>query len=146
VILRGVAGPGHLAMILFEKYGVHQPLNRQNERYAKEGVDLGLSTLADLVGACVVMLRPLVDLIEDHVLDADRLHADAPVCRCKAPKIRHGGPDLRPSRRDDTPIRVLAKGKCAKAIAWAYVRDDRPFGGPDPPAVFEPVNSPPDCS
>jgi transposase len=112
VIPRGFAGPSLLAMILFEKYGVHQPLNRQSERYAKEGVDLSLSTLADLVGACTVVLRPLVDLIESHVLEADRLHAD------------------------DTPIRVLAKGKCAKATAWAYVRDDRPFGGPDPPAVL----------
>jgi hypothetical protein len=91
---------------------VHQPLNRQSERYAKEGVDLSLSTMADLVGACTVVLRPLVDLIEAHVLNADRLHAD------------------------DTPIRVLAKGQCKKATAWAYVRDDRPFGGLDPPAVL----------
>jgi transposase len=112
VIPRGFAGPSLLAMILFEKYGVHQPLNRQSERYAKEGVDLSLSTMADLVGACTVVLRPLVDLIEAHVLNADRLHAD------------------------DTPIRVLAKGQCKKATAWAYVRDDRPFGGPDPPAVL----------
>ena len=112
VIPRGFAGPSLLAMILFEKYGVHQPLNRQSERYAKEGVDLSLSTMADLVGACTVVLRPLVDLIEAHVLKANRLHAD------------------------DTPIRVLAKGQCKKATAWAYVRDDRPFGGPDPPAVF----------
>ena len=112
VIPRGFAGPSLLAMILFEKYGVHQPLNRQSERYAKEGVDLSLSTMADLVGACTVVVRPLVDLIETHVLNAGRLHAD------------------------DTPIRVLAKGQCRKATAWAYVRDDRPFGGPDPPAVF----------
>jgi transposase len=112
VIPRGFAGPSLLAMILFEKYGVHQPLNRQSERYAKEGVDLSLSTMADLVGACTVVLRPLVDLIEAHVLKADRLHAD------------------------DTPIRVLAKGQCKKATAWAYVRDDRPFGGSDPPAVL----------
>ena len=112
VIPRGFAGPSLLAMILFEKYGTHQPLNRQSERYAREGIDLSLSTMADLVGACTVVLRPLVDLIEAHVLKADRLHAD------------------------DTPIRVLAKGQCKKATAWAYVRDDRPFGGPDPPAVF----------
>jgi transposase len=112
VIPRGFAGPSLLAMILFEKYGQHQPLNRQSERYAKEGVDLSLSTLADLVGACTVVLRPLYELIAAHVLKADRLHAD------------------------DTRIPVLAKGKCAKATAWAYVRDDRPFGGPDPPAVL----------
>jgi transposase len=57
VIPRGFAGPSLLAMILFEKYGVHQPLNRQSERYAKEGVDLSLSTMADLVGACTVVWR-----------------------------------------------------------------------------------------
>ena len=93
VIPRGFAGPSLLAMILFEKYGTHQPLNRQSERYAREGIDLSLSTMADLVGACTVVLRPLVDLIEAHVLKADRLHAD------------------------DTPIRVLAKGQCKKATA-----------------------------
>ena len=49
---RGFAGPNLLAMILFEKFGQHQPLNRQSERYAREGVDLSLSTLADQVGAC----------------------------------------------------------------------------------------------
>jgi hypothetical protein len=98
--------------ILFEKFGQHQPLNRQSERYAREGVDLSLSTLADLVGACTFALRPLAELIEAHVLAAERVHGD------------------------DTPIRVLAKGQCAKATIWAYVRDDRPFGGKDPPAVM----------
>ena len=46
---RGWAGPNLLAMILFEKFGQHQPLNRQRDRYAREGVDLSLSTLADQV-------------------------------------------------------------------------------------------------
>ena len=109
---RGWAGPNLLAMILFEKYGQHQPLNRQRDRYAREGVDLSLSTLADQVGACTVALRPLHDLIAEHVLSADRLHGD------------------------DTPVPVLARGKCATGRAWVYVRDDRPFGGPDPPAAL----------
>ena len=109
---RGWAGPNLLATIVFEKYGQHQPLNRQRDRYAREGVDLSLSTLADQVGACAVALRPLHDLIEAHVMAAERLHGD------------------------DTPVPVLARGKCATARAWAYVRDDRPFGGPDPPAVL----------
>ena len=109
---RGWAGPNLLATILFEKYGQHQPLNRQRDRYAREGVDLSLSTLADQVGACAVALRPLHDLIEAHVMAADRLHGD------------------------DTPVPVLAKGKCATGRAWVYVRDDRPFGGADPPAVL----------
>ena len=109
---RGWAGPNLLAMIVFEKYGQHQPLNRQRDRYAREGVDLSLSTLADQVGACTVALRPLHDRIATHVLAAERLHGD------------------------DTPVPVLAKGKTATARAWVYVRDDAPFGGPDPPAAL----------
>ena len=109
---RGWAGPNLLAMILFEKYGQHQPLNRQRDRYAREGVDLSLSTLADQVGACTIALSPLHDLIASHVLAAERLHGD------------------------ETPVPVLAKGKTDTARAWVYVRDDRPFGGPDPPAAL----------
>ena len=109
---RGWAGPNLLAMILFEKFGQHQPLNRQRDRYAREGVDLSLSTLADQVGACTAALKPLHDLIAAHVLAADRLHGD------------------------DTPVPVLARGKTATGRAWVYVRDDRPFGGPDPPAAL----------
>ena len=109
---RGWAGPNLLATIVFEKYGQHQPLNRQRDRYAREGVDLSLSTLADQVGACTVALRPLHDLIAAHVMAAERLHGD------------------------DTPVPVLAKGKTDKGRAWVYVRDDRPFGGPDPPAAL----------
>ena len=65
---RGWAGPNLLATIVFEKYGQHQPLNRQSERYAREGVALSISTLADQVGACAVALRPLHELIAAHVL------------------------------------------------------------------------------
>ena len=68
---RGFAGPNLLAMILFEKFGQHQPLNRQSERYAREGIDLSVSTLADQVGACAAALKPLNALIETHVLAAD---------------------------------------------------------------------------
>jgi transposase len=70
---RGFAGPNLLAMILFEKFGQHQPLNRQSERYRREGIDLSLSTLADQVGACAAALQPLYELIERHVLAAERL-------------------------------------------------------------------------
>jgi transposase len=73
---RGWAGPNLLAMVLFEKFGQHQALNRQAERYAKEGVEISLSTLADQVGACAVALQPIHDLIRTHVLGAERLHAD----------------------------------------------------------------------
>lgn len=73
---RGFAGPNLSAMILFEKFGQHQPLNRQSERYAREGVNLSLSTLADQVDACATALQPLYRLIERHVLAAERLHGD----------------------------------------------------------------------
>jgi transposase len=109
---RGFAGPSLLAMILFEKFGQHQPLNRQSERYGREGIDLSLSTLADLVGACTTVLQPLHALIEAHVLGAERLHGD------------------------DTHVPILAKGKTIKGHIWTYVRDDRPFGGRAPPAAL----------
>ena len=114
VIPRGRIGASLLAMILFEKYGQHQPLNRQSERYAREGVDLDLSTLADHVGAAAAVLAPLHELIRDHVLAAERLHGD------------------------DTTVPVLAKGKTITGRLWAYVRDDRPFGQGQtgPPAVL----------
>jgi transposase len=76
VIARGWAGPSLLAMILFEKYGQHQPLNRQAERYARAGVPLSLSTLADQVGSCCAVLAPLLRRVEAHVLAAARLHGD----------------------------------------------------------------------
>ncbi len=104
VIPRGFAGPSLLAMILFEKFGQHQPLNRQSERFAREGIDLTLSTLADLVGAATAALQPLHDLIDAHVMAAARLHGD------------------------DTTVPVLAKGKTDTGRIWVYVRDDRPFG------------------
>lgn len=109
---RGWAGPNLLAMVLFEKFGQHQPLNRQAERYAKEGVDLSLSTLADQVGACAAALEPLHALIRTHVLAAERLHGD------------------------DTTVPLLAKGGTQTARLWTYVRDDRPFGGAAPPAAL----------
>jgi transposase len=108
---RGWAGPGLLAMILFEKFGQHQPLNRQAERYAREGVPLSLSTLADQVGAGAAALMPLFKRLEAHVFAAARLHGD------------------------DTTVPVLAKGKTDTGRLWTYVRDDRPFGGADPPAA-----------
>jgi len=112
VIARGWAGPSLLAMILFEKFGQHQPLNRQAERYAKEGVPLSLSTLADQVGAGCAVLDPILKRFEAHVFAADRLHGD------------------------DTTVPVLAKGKTDTGRCWVYVRDDRPFGGAAPPAAM----------
>jgi transposase len=87
---RGFAGPNLLAMILFEKFGQHQPLNRQSERYAREGIDLSLSTLADQVGACAAALKPVHALIEAHVLSAGRVHGDDTTVPILAKGTRHG--------------------------------------------------------
>jgi len=110
-IARGRAGPGLLAQVLFAKYGAHLPLNRQSAIYAREGIELDVSTLADWVGAAAATLMPLVAAVQAHVLADARIHAD------------------------DTPVPVLAKGKTRTGRLWTYVRDDRPFGGRDPPAA-----------
>ena len=73
---RGFVGPNLLAMVLFEKFGQHQPLNRQSERYGREGIDLPVSTLADQVGAATAALAPLHERIARHVMAAERLHDD----------------------------------------------------------------------
>lgn len=75
-IARGRAGPKLLAHVLFSKYGLHLPLNRQSDVYQREGIDLDVSTLADRVGASAAILMPLVDAIWSHVFAAERLHAD----------------------------------------------------------------------
>src|SRR5229473_2765592 len=111
VIARGRVGPSLLAMILYAKFGEHQPLNRQSESYAREGIDLDVSTMADHVGACMAALNPIFELIGRHVLAAERIHGD------------------------DTTVPVLAPGKTITGRLWTYVRDDRPFAGPDPPAA-----------
>jgi len=110
-IARGRAGPKLLAHILFSKYSLHLPLNRQSTAYGREGIDLDVSTLADWVGAAAATLMPLNDVIRTHVFAAERIHAD------------------------DTTVPVLAKDKTRTGRLWTYVRDDRPFGGPDPPAA-----------
>jgi transposase len=73
---RGLAGPGLLAHVLIAKYADHLPLYRQSEIYAREGVDLDRSTLADWVGSASHLLSPLVDQLRRHVLAASKLHAD----------------------------------------------------------------------
>src|SRR6202051_4921416 len=110
-IARGFAGPSLLAMILVDKYANHQPLNRQSEEFDREGVELSVSTMADHVGACAAALLPLAELIKAYVFAAQRIHGD------------------------DTTVPVLAKVKTKTGRLWTYVRDDRPFGGADPPAA-----------
>lgn len=113
-IRRGRAGPGLLAHVLVAKYCDHLPLHRQAEIYARADIDLSRSTLADMVGQMARLVRPLVDVLARHVMAGDRLHAD------------------------DTVVPVLEPGlgRTRTARLWTYVRDDRPFAGPDPPAVL----------
>ena len=113
-IERGLAGPALVAHVLVAKYADHQPLYRQSEMYAREGVDLDRSTLAGWVGASSYLLAPLVDALRNHVLSAPKIHAD------------------------DTPVPVLApgNGKTKTGRLWTYVRDERPAGEKAAPAVW----------
>ena len=113
-IARGLAGAGLLAHVLVAKYCDHLPLYRQSAIYAREGVELERSTLADWVGQCNALLRPLVEALRKHVLSATKLHAD------------------------DTPVPVLSpgEGQTRTGRLWTYVRDDRPAGDETPPGVW----------
>jgi transposase len=113
-IERGIAGPGFLAHILTAKYCDHQPLYRQSQIYARDGIDLDRSTLAGIVGRCGALLAPLADAMGKHVKSALKIHAD------------------------DIPIPVLSpgNGKTKTGRLWVYVRDDRPCADAVPPAVW----------
>jgi transposase len=111
---RGLLGPNLLAHVLVSKYADHQPLYRQSQIYARQEVELPRSTLADGVGGAARLLVPLVDAVKDYVLQPGKIHAD------------------------DTPVPVLepGRGKTKTGRLWTYVRDDRPAGSTDPPAVW----------
>ena len=111
---RGLAGAGLLAHILVAKYADHLPLYRQSQIYAREGVELERSTMAEWVGQCFALLNPLVEALARYVLAAGKLHAD------------------------DTPVPVLepGRGKTKTGRLWTYVRDDRPAASADVPAVL----------
>jgi transposase len=110
---RGRATPGMLAHLLVSKYTDHLPLYRQSEIYARDGLDLDRSTLSDWVGQGVWLLQPIVAGIHQHVFAAEKIHGD------------------------DTPVPVLEPGlgRTRTGRLWVYVRDDRPFCGPAPPAA-----------
>ena len=113
-IARGLAGPGLLAHVLEAKYADHLPMYRQSEIYAREGVALERSTLADWVGSASALLRPLVEVLAKETLRANKLHAA------------------------DTPVPVLAPGRGTTRTGrlWVYVRDDRPSGDGVPPSAL----------
>jgi len=113
-IERGRPGPGLLAHVLVSKYADHLPLYRQSQIFEREGIDLDRSTLSDWVGKSAALLEPLADAIGRHVQRGQAIFAD------------------------DTPIKLQAPGagKCKTARIWTYVRDERPWGGDDPPAAW----------
>ncbi len=113
-IQRGLAGPRLLAHVLAAKYCDHLPLYRQSDIYAREGVELTRSTLAEWVGQCTGLLSPLVEALRRYVLAGDKVHAD------------------------DTPVPVLSPGSgtTKPGRLWTYVRDDRPAAATAPPAVW----------
>ncbi|MGO6849608.1 IS66 family transposase [Rhizobium beringeri] len=112
-IERGKPGPGLVAHVLVAKYCDHLPLYRQSEIYAREGIDLSRSTMADWIGKASTLLEPLLVKLREHVLAGHRLHGD------------------------DTPVPVLepGKGKTRTGRLWTYVRDGRPHGDTTPPAA-----------
>jgi transposase len=111
-IERGRPGPGLLAHVLVSKYADHCPLYRQSQILGRTGIDLDRSTLADWVGKSAKLLEPLADAIGRYVRNGQAIFAD------------------------DTPIKMQAKGKCATARIWTYVRDERPWASDDPPAAW----------
>jgi transposase len=113
-IARGLAGPGLLAHVLVSKYSDHLPLYRQSDIYARQGIDLERSTLADWVGGTSELLNPLIEALRKYVLNTGKLHGD------------------------DVPVPVLAPGtgKTKVGRLWTYVRDDRPAGDTAAPAVW----------
>lgn len=113
-IERGRPGPALLAHVLVAKYCDHLPLHRQSVIYARAGVELDRSTLADWVGSAVFLLAGLAEAIGRHARAGPVMHAD------------------------DTPVPVLdpGRGRTKTGRLWVVVRDERPWGSTAPPAAF----------
>src|SRR6516165_166409 len=109
----GMATEALLAQVLVAKYSDHLPLYRQAQIFARHGIDLDRSTLANWVGRACWWLRPLAELLQGSILSSPKIFAD------------------------DTPVPVLdpGRGRTKTGRLWSYARDDRPWQGPLPPAV-----------
>ena len=113
-IERGLPGPGLLAHVLAAKFCDHLPLYRQSGIYARSGVEIDRSTMAEWVGKTTFLLEPLAEEVKKHVARGETIHAD------------------------DTPVPVLdpGRGKTKTGRLWVAVRDERPWSSDAPPAVF----------
>ena len=112
-IAKGLASPALLAHVLVAKYCDHLPLYRQSQIFARHGIEIDRSTLANWVGGACWWLEPLQQRLAEHVFGSQKLFAD------------------------DTPIPVLdpGRGRTKTGRLWVYARDDRPWSGPEPPAA-----------
>ncbi len=143
-IARGLAGPGLLAHVLVSKYCDHLPLYRQEEIYARVGVELERTTLADWVGGASQLLAPLVEELRRHVMAAAKLHADdtpVPVLRPAWAERKRGdcGPMFGMTGPPGTPrrpgcgsrTRPIARASIPKATCATSRARCRPTGTRD---------------
>jgi transposase len=113
LIKSGLPTEAMVASVIVAKYGWHLPLYRQAKMLAMQGIDIDRSTLAFWVGYAAAELAPLYERLKQHLLASSRLAVD------------------------ETPVPVLdpGRGRTKTGYFWSMARDDRPFGGTDPPAV-----------
>jgi transposase len=113
-IERGRPGPALIAHVLVAKYCDHSPLNRQSDIYARQGVELDRTTMADWVGRAAWLAGPIAEGIGDYARAGPAVHAD------------------------DTPIPVQdpGRGSTRKGRLWVVVRDERAWGSRAPPAAY----------
>jgi len=109
----GLPTEATVAQVLVSKYADHLPLYRQAQIYARQGVNLDRSTLADWVGHAAFLLRPVYQRLLDRLRASPKLFAD----------------------ETTAPVLDPGRGRTKTGQLFAYARDDRPWGGPDPPVV-----------
>ena len=113
VIEGGIPTEATVAHVLVSKYADHLPLFRQAQIYSRQGIDLDRSTLADWVGRAAFHLRPVHERLLAHIRSSTKIFAD----------------------ETTAPVLDPGRGRTKTGQLWAYARDDRPWGGSDPPAV-----------
>jgi transposase len=109
----GLPTEATVAHVLVSKYGDHLPLYRQAQIYARQGIALDRSTLADWVGRAAWHLRPVHEQLLAHIRASTKIFAD----------------------ETTAPVLDPGRGRTKTGQLWAYARDDRPWGGSDQPAV-----------
>ncbi len=109
----GLPTEATVAQVLVSKYADHLPLYRQAQIYARQGISLDRSTLADWVGRAAWLLRPVQERLLMRLKGSTKLFAD----------------------ETTAPVLDPGRGRTKTGQLWAYARDDRPWGGADPPGV-----------